>query len=205
MISTSLIEAGVDLDFFTVYRELSGLDSILQAGGRCNREGKRMDAVIHIFDFGVPSKDSRVSIAKGLLTEYEDVSAPECIREYYRRLFKVQEEVIIKNTIASGCTGPDNVAFATYAKTFNLIESNTVAVAVASDEESRELIEQLRITGYTNYRKLQKYTFTVYEYELQKLIQQGAVTEYGRVWCLSNSDYYTPEKGVRFEATDYYI
>ena len=205
VISTSLIEAGVDLDFFTVYRELSGLDSILQAGGRCNREGKRMDAVIHIFDFGVPSKDSRVSIAKGLLREYEDVSAPACIMEYYRRLFKVQEEVIIKNTIASGCTGPDNVAFATYAKTFNLIESNTVAVAVASDEESRELIEQLRITGYTNYRKLQKYTFTVYEYELQKLIQQGAVTEYGRVWCLSNSDYYTPEKGVCFEATDYYI
>ena len=76
---------------------------------------------------------------------------------------------------------------------------------MASDEESRELIEQLRITGYTNYRKLQKYTFTVYEYELQKLIQQGAVTEYGGVWCLSNSDYYTPEKGVRFEATDYYI
>ena len=109
------------------------------------------------------------------------------------------------NTIAAGCTGMDNVAFCTYAQTFNLIESNTIAVAVASDEESRQLTEQLRITGCTNYRKLQKYTFTVYEYELQKLIQQGAVTEYGGVWCLTNSDYYSREKGVGFEATDYYI
>lgn len=205
VISTSLIEAGVDLDFFTVYRELSGLDSILQAGGRCNREGRRHGAVIHIFDSGVPSKDGRVNIAKGLLKEYEDISAPECIREYYRRLFRVQEKVISGNTIAVGCTGMDNVAFATYAQTFNLIEGNTIAVAVASDEESRQLTEQLRITGCTNYRKLQKYTFTVYEYELQKLIQQGAVTEYGGVWCLTNSDYYSREKGVGFEATDYYI
>ena len=40
VISTSLIEAGVDLDFKAVFREIAGIDNVLQSGGRCNREGK---------------------------------------------------------------------------------------------------------------------------------------------------------------------
>ena len=51
IIATSLIEAGVDLDVYTVFRERSGLDSILQAGGRCNREGRRAIADVFVFDF----------------------------------------------------------------------------------------------------------------------------------------------------------
>lgn len=50
VVSTSLIEAGVDLDFQTVFRECTGLDSILQAGGRCNREGRRNAGHVYIFE-----------------------------------------------------------------------------------------------------------------------------------------------------------
>lgn len=203
VISTSLIEAGVDLDFFTVYRELSGLDSILQAGGRCNREGKRENAKIYVFDFGEPVKNERDNITKALIENYKDISSYNCIADYYNKLYKFNQENIVLNSIANGCAGIDNLEFSTYANNFNMINSNTVAVAVECNDESSQLIKTLKQTGYTNHRSLQKFTFTVYEYELQELLKQGVVQEYGGIWCLTNSDYYSKEKGVRLEPTDY--
>ena len=205
VISTSLIETGVDLDFHTVYRELSGLDSILQAGGRCNREGKRSGAKIKIFELDSVSQDVKVNITKRLLEEYEDISCTDCIREYYRQLFSFYDDSIKRNTIAADCSSVDNLPFATYARQFKMIDSNTVAVVVEGDEQSRAMIEQLKTDGYTNYRKLQKYTFTVYEQELEDLLKQGAVKEFGGIFCLTNPDYYSKETGVRFDASDYYF
>ena len=205
VVSTSLIEAGVDLDFFAVYRELSGLDSILQAGGRCNREGKRKNASIYIFDFGTPSDRHDVNTAKALLEKYEDISSPECISEYYDKLYNFNDNIIRRRSIAKDVTKPQSLPFADYARDFRMIDSNTVSVAVECDEESMLLISQLKAIGFTNHRKLQKYTFTVYEYELKKLIETGTVKQYGDVWCLVNNDQYSSDKGISFEAHDIYI
>ncbi len=66
VVSTSLMEAGIDLDFEAVFRELNGLDSILQAGGRCNREGKRDSGEVFIFEKEdeMISKEIRINTAK---------------------------------------------------------------------------------------------------------------------------------------------
>ena len=178
------------------------LDSILQAGGRCNREGKRRNAAVYIFNFGKPSTDARVNTAKALLEKYDDISSPECIEKYYEIIYKFNDEFIREMSIAKDVHGFDSVPFADYAKNFRMIDSNTVAVAVECDEESKALMTQLKAAGFTNHRKLQKYMFSVYEYELKMLIDIGVVKEYGGIWCLTDSNRYSSEKGISFEMHD---
>ncbi len=50
VVSTQLIEAGVDIDFPVVFRCISGIDSIVQAAGRCNREGRRENSTVYVFE-----------------------------------------------------------------------------------------------------------------------------------------------------------
>ncbi len=208
VVSTSLIEAGVDLDFYCVFRELSGLDSILQAGGRCNREGKRKNANVFIFSLdsekrSVTSND-RANILKGLLSEYNDISCPECIKSYYDRQFFINKDNITKNSISEQCSDVRSIPFSTYD--FKIIDNDTVSVVVERDDESRQLIEDIKITGFGNHRKLQKYAFSVKRYEFEQLFKQHVVDDYkSGIWCLKNSDYYDENTGVTFEAKDYFI
>lgn len=210
VISTSLIEAGVDLDFYTVFRELSGLDSILQVGGRCNREGKRASANVFIFrlesERSAIEKDERGSLTKSLFAKYKDISCSESIKEYYDRLFFLRREDIVKNSMYQDCQNIRNIPFQKYAERFELIDTKTVSVVVARDEKSKKLIELLQTTGIARTRELQNYAFTVYENEFDDLYRQHAVDDYGSgVWCLKNNDYYDEQIGVVFEAKDYFI
>ena len=208
VISTSLIEAGVDLDFYTVFRELTGLDSILQAGGRCNREGKRLDAEVFVFELEQEGTliDERASLAKGLIQKYDDISCPECIEEYYNRLFFLKQGDIVKNTMSQNCSNIESIPFRTYAEQFKLIDSSTVSVVAVRDENSRELVERLKYTGEVNARKLQKYTFTVHRHEWEDLKKQNVISDYSSgIWCLTNQKYYDENTGVKFEAEDAYL
>jgi len=210
VISTSLIEAGVDLDFFSVFRERSGLDSILQAGGRCNREGKRKCAEVFIFDqednIGRRWEDERANITKGLIAKYEDISCQECIQEYYKRLFFMKRDEIFSGSIGSMCSAIDSIPFKEYGDSFEIVDSKTVSVVAVRDEKSRDLMEQVRYTGTGMTRKLQKYTFSVYQYEFDELFRQHVLEDYGSgIWFLMNPDYYDEKLGVLFDAKDYFI
>lgn len=210
IIATSLIEAGVDLDVYTVFRERSGLDSILQAGGRCNREGRRAIADVFVFDFADYTRRAAIeekgNLAKGLLGKYADISEPSCIAEYYDTLYFMKQEEIQKNAMHEICTNIKRLPFKEYAEKFELIDSKTVSVVVVRDEKSRELAEHLRYTKSVNTRMLQNYVCTVYQKELEDLLKQHVAEDYGTgVYCLTNLDYYDEQIGILFEARDYFL
>lgn len=212
VVSTSLIEAGVDLDFYCAFRELYGLDSVLQTGGRCNREGKFDDAQVFVFSLDSQRNkvysDEKPDLTKGLFSEFDDISSEECIGEYYNRFFRVNSELITKNSLTKKYNIPNviSIPFSEYSDGFELIKNeNCVSIAVVRDEISENLIAKLIATGNTNYRALQKYAFSVYISELEELRKQNAVKQYGGVWCLVSRDYYDENIGVRFEASDYII
>lgn len=209
VVSTSLIEAGVDLDFHCVFRELSGLDSILQAGGRCNREGKRENSKVYVFLLDEKQSvlsGERANITKGLLSKYDDISCRECINSYYDRLFFMNRTRIESKAMSNYSSNITSIKFKTYADEFKIIDDNTVSVVVERDDASRELINSIKFTGFGNHRKLQKYVFSVYRYEFDELLKQHIVDDYGSgIWCLTNKDYYDENIGVTFEAKDYFI
>lgn len=211
IISTSLIEAGIDLDIFTVFRELTGLDSVLQSGGRCNREGKRRKGEVFLFEFEGEDKtrqDIKSNLTMGIIDRYEDISCPQSIKEYYDRLFFMKSDDNQKHTITRNCCNILCIPFSEYAREFELIDSQTVSLVVPRDNMSTEIVDSLKYTGggIGIGRKLQKYTCSIYQKELDDLICQHAANDFGTgIWCLTNPDYYDEKLGVLFEAKDYFL
>ena len=102
LISTSLVEAGVDLDFQAVYRQLAGVDSMIQAAGRCNREGIRdkEDSRVFLFQFDekeyVPGQRLQIDVSKLLVSEGTDIASLQGIKKYFEALYHLREKAWIK-------------------------------------------------------------------------------------------------------------
>lgn len=201
VVSTSLVEAGVDLDFDAVFRQLAGLDNILQSGGRCNREGKLECGDVYIFETDEKIRGDiqiRSSIVKALINDGEDISSERCIEEYYRRLFKYCDELIDKNTIAKDVCAVDCIPFRKYAENFRFISEETISVVINNNDETAGLLAQLEHDRKNIKRKLQRYSVSLkIKGELNKALTMGLLSDDGNgVYVLSNNDYYNAETGL---------
>lgn len=226
VVSTSLVEAGVDLDFNTVFRQLSGLDSILQAGGRCNREGKDAKGYVYVFDIDETYRKGsdlamRINKTKGLLEKYQDITSYDCIKEYYDGIFDFNQSRIAENSIAKyneqsnsfdrqGLMSPYSIPFRSYAMQFEYISADTISLVIddPNDQTCHELVETLRNGDMSVRRALQKYSVSVYMNVFKDLYSQGVLKDHGTgIFILENQSYYNNETGLNTQAAmqDYFI
>jgi CRISPR-associated endonuclease/helicase Cas3 len=212
VISTSLIEAGVDLDFHRAFREYTGLDSLLQTGGRCNREGRdpnRGQVYIFGIEGNTKADDIRSGTTKNLLHQYADVSDLECIATYYNTVYFFNQDNMTKNAIhnhpkcGNDLTG---IPFASYNG--EMINNLDESIIIPDTEEIQKILERSRYTALTrkDYRRLQRTACSVTHDEFEELKQQGVIeTNQFGVTVLTNLSYYHKEVGIVTEGEDIFI
>lgn len=170
VISTSLIEAGVDVDFPTVYKEMDALDSIVQAAGRCNREGKRNveDSIVYVFELEGNSNKLRLlekQVTENILQEYEDISSPEAITAYFNKLHVLLAENLDKRKIFEFLKhGRQRFYFKTIASMVKIINDNTKSIFIPFDSNAKIIEQELRSGARTKelMRKMGAYCVNIY-------------------------------------------
>lgn len=220
VVSTRLIEAGVDVDFPRVYRVLGGVDSIVQAAGRCNREGKlennngdRILGEVHVFESEEefakrqpPSFKREIEVTKQIIKKYDDMTSPEAIKDYFIILYgylgeKGLDTKDIYERLEKGyANGKFEYDFQSISEEFKLIGENTFSVIIPFNDNARKLIEQLRYVDY--YRKiirsLQGYTVNIYENEYKALLGTGKLYQVkDEIMVLINKEDYDDNTGLK--------
>ncbi len=208
VVSTSLVEAGVDVDFPTVYKALAGLDSMLQAAGRCNREGRRpaKDSIVHLFKSEAWAPEvirQNVAAAEGTLRTFEDLLSPRTVEAYFQLLYYT-----LKGPAALDAKGilaeiqDSFMPFASVASRFRLIEGADHFIYIPL-EGGEALAEELKYAGVSRglMRRLGPYAVGVYPRQFQALTECGAaqrVTENTAVLC--DLAQYSKTTGLSLEA-----
>lgn len=181
LVSTQLIEAGVDIDFPVVYRCLGGLDSLAQAAGRCNREGKLLPDKGRVVFFraetspppGVPRKGLKA--VEEMLRDPDirlNLSDPEAHTTFFRMLYaacerdprRIQRERRELN-------------FATVGRLVRLIDEPTTPVVVPFGDAMKRLDRLRRVDDRLHRRSLQPFVVNLRERTFQRLQTNGAIEE----------------------------
>ena len=208
VVSTSLIEAGVDVDFPAVFRELAGLDSILQAAGRCNREGKlpSEESVVTVFcttEKIPPTFSAQAEVTKMVFEKFADFSSPEAIAFYFNELRSLKGESAQDSKRVLKQLAEDFFPFRTISDNFHLIENNTATVFIPFGEGG-SLLNRYRAGERSRelFREMGRFSINVYEQHLNALLEAGDIYQLGdsKMYELVNMNLYSEHKGLSLKA-----
>lgn len=209
VVSTQLIEAGVDIDFPVVYRELAGVDSIAQSAGRCNREGRTAEPgdvfVFRAADRRTPAAfRAAVDATAETQAQHGELLTPDAVETYFRNLYwrksvsgGLDAKEILK-LLDSERAARFDIPFRDIAERYEVIDSkmrpivinpglrpdddSDEARALAADSGAvEELVDALSRAraGGWIMRRLQPFTVQVYEFEFKTLLKERAIDQ---VW-----------------------
>ena len=229
LIATSLVEAGVDLDFREVWRAEAGLESIIQAAGRCNREGRVEMGDVFVFK---PSDEEGhrpppvigqfADTARGVMQSHsDDPMSLDAINDYFRKLYwlKGDDALDAKDILRLLRERGRSLdfPFETIAGEFRLIETAMVPVIVpwcgadGLDDTAERLLEELRWAQRPGRiaRQLQPYAVQVPPRIRTDLLNAGAAEVVRKAdfdhqfVVLSNLDLYRPETGLTWDEPEF--
>ncbi|MBZ0163573.1 MAG: CRISPR-associated endonuclease Cas3'' [Notoacmeibacter sp.] len=221
LIATSLVEAGVDLDFPRVWRAEAGLDQIAQAAGRCNREGKRSikESIVTVFETPDNPPPPEIRQLAGdfarMEGKHDDLLSPAAIQAYFDEVYwrkgeRLDAKKVLDKFRLNGAE--TDFAYRTVAEEFRLIESGMAPVIVPGDKRARAAVQKLGLENIPSgaiARTLQPYTVQVPPKARMRLVANGHVAfaeeklRADQFAVLRTESLYKPETGLIWEDAEY--
>lgn len=202
IIATPLIEAGVDIDLPVVYREHAGLDSIVQAAGRCNRDGHLPSNgqvyVFHLSDATDGYTKSRQEAQAALTKKYPnaDYQMPSTMTQYYIELYQ-RVNSFDEAEVGTLVSKDSQVRFREAAQRFKLVSDDAIPVVVRW-KKGLKLIRSIQDTLISRemFRALQRYSVELGKEDIEKLSELGYIEKIHDIWIQKDIELYRSDIGL---------
>jgi len=204
IVSTSLVEAGINIDLPVVWRAMTGLDSILQAAGRCNREGLIPLGEVFLFETEGTAKyradeHRRISATRSALDL--DKTWLKRIEHYFSRIY--HDGVLDKHNIIEKSYPKENLSmpFEEIAKLVRIIDDDYCSVVVPYNDDAAMLIKCLLYRGMLDIRqmrRLQSYIVQVPQWAITALDAFRPVSASLQLYVLTDPFLYQPDTGLDY-------